>query len=143
MRFAVFLIAVCLCTNISARTHHKPSSARASSSKLRSSRTKGATASSHGKRGRRRTAHNSAPRYQSAPTTDRYKEIQQALADKGYYKGNVNGEWDSDSVDALKRFQTDQKLQADGRINSLSLKAMGLGAKRAPLAVVTPPTSNP
>ena len=67
---------------------------------------------------------------QQAPTTDRYKEIQQALATKGYLQGEPNGEWGADSVDALKRFQADQNLTPDGKLNSLSLIAMGLGPKR-------------
>ena len=68
--------------------------------------------------------------YQQAPTPDRYREIQQALATKGYYKGEPNGEWGTDSSDALKRFQADQNLMPDGKINSISLIALGLGPKR-------------
>jgi murein L,D-transpeptidase YcbB/YkuD len=68
--------------------------------------------------------------YQQAPTADRYKEIQQALASKGYFHGEPNGMWDADSADALKRFQADQNLMPDGKINSLSLIALGLGPKR-------------
>jgi peptidoglycan hydrolase-like protein with peptidoglycan-binding domain len=67
---------------------------------------------------------------QAQPTPDRYKEIQQALADKGYYKGDVNGKWNADSVNALKRFQSEQNLSSDGKLNSLSLIALGLGPKR-------------
>ena len=33
----------------------------------------------------------------------------------------------ADSVDALKRFQADQNLMPDGKINSFSLIALGLG----------------
>ena len=65
-----------------------------------------------------------------APTADRYKEIQQALAERGYYHGEVNGAWGPDSTDALKRFQTDQHLDADGKLDSLSLIGLGLGPKR-------------
>ena len=68
--------------------------------------------------------------YQQAPTADRYREIQQALAAKGYYKGEANGAWGTESADALKRFQVDQNLMPDGKINSLSLIALGLGPKR-------------
>ncbi len=68
--------------------------------------------------------------YQQAPTADRYKEIQQALAAKGYLHSEPNGQWGADSADALKRFQTDQSLMPDGKINSLSLIALGLGPKR-------------
>jgi peptidoglycan hydrolase-like protein with peptidoglycan-binding domain len=86
--------------------------------------------------------------YQQAPTPDRYREIQQALVSKGYYKGEPNGEWGADSSDALKRFQADQNLMPDGKINSLSLIALGLGPKRltaksdaAPPSQVAPPVS--
>ena len=68
--------------------------------------------------------------YQQAPTPERYKEIQQALASKGYLQGESTGEWGPDSVDALKHFQTDQSLAPDGKISSLSLIALGLGPKR-------------
>jgi hypothetical protein len=68
--------------------------------------------------------------YQQAPTPDRYKEIQQALASKGYLQTEPNGQWGPESADALKRFQADQSLMPDGKINSLSLIALGLGPKR-------------
>ncbi len=69
------------------------------------------------------------PSYQLHPDPERYQEIQKALADKGYFKGDVNGQWGDDSVDALKRFQADQKLANDGKINALSLIGLGLGPR--------------
>ena len=73
---------------------------------------------------------------QLAPTADRYKEIQSALANKGYLNQPASGVWDSQSEEALRRFQHDQNLQPTGKLNSLSLIALGLGAKRT--AMVTP-----
>jgi len=70
------------------------------------------------------------PPTQQQPSADRYKEIQQALADKGYFQGPVDGAWNPGSVEALKRFQKDQNLDPDGKIGSLSLIALGLGPKR-------------
>lgn len=67
--------------------------------------------------------------YIQSPSSDRYREIQQALADKGYYSAEVNGSWDLASVESLNRFKTDQKLKADGKLCSLSLIALGLGPK--------------
>jgi peptidoglycan hydrolase-like protein with peptidoglycan-binding domain len=67
--------------------------------------------------------------YQPHPDPDRYQQIQQALADKGYFKGEVNGQWGDDSVDALKRFQADQKLDDDGKLSSLTLIGLGLGPR--------------
>lgn len=89
--------------------------------------TKAPKASKYSHRGKktRATVH-----YQTTPTPERYQEIQQALASKGYYHGEVNGTWGADSIDALKRFQADQSLMPDGKISSLSLIALGLGPKR-------------
>jgi murein L,D-transpeptidase YcbB/YkuD len=70
------------------------------------------------------------PLLQMQPSPDRYKEIQQALSDKGYFRGTPDGAWNGESVDALKRFQKDQNLDPDGKIGSLSLMALGLGPKR-------------
>jgi hypothetical protein len=67
---------------------------------------------------------------QRVPTPERYKEIQQALASKGYLEPNApSGEWDPSSVSALKKFQEDQNLEPSGKIDSLSLIALGLGPK--------------
>ncbi len=63
------------------------------------------------------------------PDPDRLREIQKAMADKGYFKGEVNGVWNADSVEALKRFQADRNLTADGKISALSLIGLGLGPK--------------
>jgi len=67
---------------------------------------------------------------QRAPTPDRYKEIQQALASKGYLQsGAPTGVWDNSSVEALKKFQADQNLEPSGKLDSLSLIGLGLGPK--------------
>jgi peptidoglycan hydrolase-like protein with peptidoglycan-binding domain len=77
------------------------------------------------------------PSYQLHPSQERYGEIQQALAEKGYFKGTVDGKWSDDSVDALKRFQTDNKIDSDGKINSLSLIQLGLGPKHDGSSITT------
>jgi peptidoglycan hydrolase-like protein with peptidoglycan-binding domain len=64
---------------------------------------------------------------QQTPSVQRYTEIQQALADKGHYKGPVNGQWGPESVEALKSFQAEQHLEVDGKLGALSLIALGLG----------------
>jgi hypothetical protein len=64
---------------------------------------------------------------QSSPTPDRYKEIQSALAAKGYLKTEPNGVWDAQSIDAMKRYQADQKLDASGKLTAASLIGLGLG----------------
>ena len=86
----------------------------------------GASKTTKGKKTVRRA---SAPR-QLVPTKERYQQIQQALAAKGYFSGNSNGVWGQDSMEALKHFQADQNLMPDGKLTSLSLIALGLGPKR-------------
>jgi len=66
---------------------------------------------------------------QAVPTADRYKEIQQALASKGYLKSEPTGVWDAGSVDAMKRFQADQKQDPTGKLTAASLIDLGLGPK--------------
>ena len=76
---------------------------------------------------------------QLAPTPQRYKEIQDALAAKGYLNPeDANGAWNQASVDALKKFQAGQNLDSTGKINSLSLIALGLGPRHE-----TPPPKPP
>jgi hypothetical protein len=76
---------------------------------------------------------------QLVPSADRYREIQTALAGRGYLRSeNATGVWNQESSDALKRFQTEQNIESSGKINSLSLIALGLGPKRDPSPVVPP-----
>lgn len=70
------------------------------------------------------------PVRQTGPTAERYKQIQQALIDKGYMQGSATGDWEQDSVAALRKFQADQKLEVSGKINALTLIRLGLGPKR-------------
>lgn len=69
-------------------------------------------------------------RGQQAPTPERITEIQKALAQRGYLKGEPSGVWGPDSSEAMKRFQQDKQLDATGKISSLSLIHLGLGPKR-------------
>ena len=70
---------------------------------------------------------------QTSPSPDRYREIQGALAAKGFLKPeDATGVWSQTSSDALKKFQSEQNLESSGKINSLSLIALGLGPRRDP-----------
>ena len=81
---------------------------------------------------------------QLAPTPQRYKEIQDALAAKGYLKPeDATGAWNQASVDALKKFQAGQNLDSTGKINSLSLIALGLGPRRETPAPKPPAEAPP
>ncbi|MBM3774579.1 MAG: peptidoglycan-binding protein [Acidobacteria bacterium] len=76
---------------------------------------------------------------QVAPTPDRYRQIQEALASRGYLKKAPTGAWDQDSIDALRRFQQDQSLSATGKIDSMSLIALGLGPPRETASAIPAP----
>lgn len=86
----------------------------------------------------RRTRATTPPR-QLRPTVDRYLEIETQLARRGYLKSNPDGIWNPESVEALRRFQQEQNLTADGRLNSLSLIALGLGPQRDTASAAPPP----
>lgn len=67
---------------------------------------------------------------QMSPSPERYKEIQDALVAKGYLRPeDEESGWNQASMDALKRFQVEQNIEASGKINSLSLIALGLGPR--------------
>jgi hypothetical protein len=90
------------------------------------------------------------PAVQRTPEPERIREIQQALASRGY---NVepNGQWDQRSMEALKKFQEDQNItnfSGRGKLDSLTLIALGLGPKRenapaAPAQGAIPEGKNP
>lgn len=100
------------------------------SARRRTGTTHAASGSKSGSRKGRTRAAVRRPARQLEPTPQRYQQIQEALASKGYLPSEqANGKWTDASVDALKKFQTDQNLDATGKINSLSLIALGLGPK--------------
>jgi hypothetical protein len=107
-----------------------------------SARKSGTTAKSAGTRGKKPAPGKrvSWRNRQTTPSPDRYREIQGALAAKGFLKPeDATGTWNETSSDALKKFQTEQNLESSGKINSLSLIALGLGPHRDP----APPPKNP
>ena len=74
-----------------------------------------------------------------APTPDRIREIQSALAREGAYSGEPNGKWDPASVEAMKRFQTSHGLSPTGKLDAHSLQKLGLGSGVAGLAAPSAP----
>jgi len=123
---------------------HKTAHSKPVASSSKSAKTSRAlSAKKHSKSRSKKTSSRTARSYQQHPTQQRYQEIQQALASKGYFQGDANGQWGPDSADALKRFQADQSLAPDGKINSLSLIALGLGPKHLTAARTTDSTPHP
>jgi peptidoglycan hydrolase-like protein with peptidoglycan-binding domain len=77
---------------------------------------------------------------QKAPTPDRISEIQSALARGGYYQGEPNGRWDSNTVAALEKFQSDNGMNASGKLDAPSLQKLGLGSSTAGVDAPKPPS---
>jgi hypothetical protein len=75
---------------------------------------------------------------QQTPSPDRYKEIQQALAEKGYLKSEATGVWNAESSDALRQFQTEHNLSPTGKLSAASLIGLGLGPKPSTDPIVPP-----
>jgi peptidoglycan hydrolase-like protein with peptidoglycan-binding domain len=80
---------------------------------------------------------------QKAPTPARITEIQTALEHRGYYQGNPNGKWDSNTVSAMQKFQSDNALESSGKINALSLQKLGLGSSIAGVSAPKPVQPQP
>ena len=59
-------------------------------------------------------------------TTDQIKQTQQALADKGLYKGKVSGRLNGDFRKAVKAFQTQNQLKVTGRLNQETLAKLNI-----------------
>ncbi len=75
-----------------------------------------------------------APRGQQRPTPERYKQIEEALAARGYLHEEATGKWGPNSVEALRSFQADHQLPPTGRLDALSLTQLGLGSQPQPQA---------
>jgi hypothetical protein len=89
-----------------------------------------ATTTASAKRGVKKAPATTWRNRQTSPTSDRYKEIQDALVAKGYLPSEeATGNWGEASADALKKFQAEETLETTGKINALSLIALGLGPK--------------
>ena len=82
---------------------------------------------------------------QKVPTPERISEIQSALARNGYYQGQPNGKWDSNTIGAMQKFQSDHGLDATGKLDALSLQKLGLGSDIAGVSAPRPvtPASSP
>jgi peptidoglycan hydrolase-like protein with peptidoglycan-binding domain len=75
---------------------------------------------------------------QKAPTADRVSEIQSALARGGYYQGDPNGKWDSNTVAAVQKFQSANGIEANGKLDAPTLQKLGLGSGIAGVSAPKP-----
>jgi len=111
----------------------KKSSQRTAAKSGASKKTTVAKSSSRRRAARRTAARNQVQR---APDPERIKQIQAALAARGY-EVEPTGVWDNRSVAAVKKFQDDNQinnLTGKGKLDPLTLITLGLGPERGPQA---------
>ncbi|MGH9768281.1 MAG: peptidoglycan-binding domain-containing protein [Blastocatellia bacterium] len=56
----------------------------------------------------------------------RVLQIQQALNNRGFYTGEITGVYDQATIEAMRRFQANQKIPATGYPTAHALKRLGL-----------------
>ena len=97
------------------------------------------------KSSRKHRRHTHGEPLQKAPTRDRISEIQSSLSRGGYYHGDPNGKWDSNTVSAVQKFQSANGIDATGKLDAPTLQKLGLGSDIAGVSaprVVAPPLAN-
>ncbi|MEK7829670.1 MAG: peptidoglycan-binding domain-containing protein [Acidobacteriota bacterium] len=55
-------------------------------------------------------------------------QIQQALTAKGFYSGETSGNYDQATIEAMRRFQSSNKISATGYPTAHALKRLGLAS---------------
>jgi N-acetylmuramoyl-L-alanine amidase len=67
-----------------------------------------------------------AASYKKGSSGDMVKQIQQLLKDQGFYSGSVDGVFGSATEASVKKYQQRYGLEADGKVGTKTLAAMGL-----------------
>lgn len=62
---------------------------------------------------------------------DQLRQVQQALNQKGFHAGNVDGNWGAETRDALRNFQQAQGLKQTGQLDSQTVSALGVQLDQA------------
>jgi peptidoglycan hydrolase-like protein with peptidoglycan-binding domain len=56
------------------------------------------------------------------------RQLQQALNDKGFNVGTVDGEWGPRTEDSLKKFQGSKNMTSSGQLDDSTVMALGLNS---------------
>ncbi len=100
------------------------------------------TSTKSGKHPSKKSSRSKKVKGQAAPTADRINEIQDALAKKGAFSGELSGKWDESTVEAMKKFQASNHLNPSGKLDAPTLQKLGLGSETAGMAKPTPPPNS-
>lgn len=112
--------------------------AAARDSRAAKSSSSAGTSKSSSRKKTKRKRQSTRMRLPKAPTPDRISEIQTALARGGYYQGDPNGKWDAQTTAAMRKFQTANHLDANGKLDAPSLQKLGLGSDIAGVSAPKP-----
>lgn len=109
-------------------THKKTSSTHSRTTHATSNRPASAHVSRTSLKSRKgATSRHTRLRGQQTIDSSRATEIQQALIREHYLSGEPSGQWDSATVSAMQKFQSDQGWQTKLMPDSRALKKLGLG----------------
>jgi len=125
----LWVVAFLLLPCLPAVAQQKPASQSSSATSPKPPAPKSTTTPKATAPARRRPVRRSAaaPARQLRPANERYAEIQQAMANAGYFSEPANGVWGDSSVKALQEFQGAQALPPTGKIDAPTLIRLGLG----------------
>ena len=128
-KLTVFLTATLLAGPVFAATNVRHTSLKTSTSHASAALTTHHTSTSS--KLSSKTSHRAAPRPrlhgQQAIDSERVTQIQEALIREHYMNGEANGSWDTDTVSAMQKYQSDHGWQTKLMPDSRALKNLGLG----------------
>lgn len=118
-----FLLSAAL---VAASAFATPTHKKSTSTRVRSSHTARSLKTSAKSKKHSKSRHGKL-RGQQTIDTARATEIQKALIREHYMSGEPTGQWDSATVSAMQKFQSDQGWQTKLTPDSRALKKLGLG----------------
>ena len=124
----VLSAAVAAAPALATPTHKKPTTSHARSASTRHHSSAKTSASSKTSRTRKGSkSRRTRLRGQQVIAPERAAEIQTALIREHYLTGEPTGQWDSATIAAMQKYQSDQGWQTKLMPDSRALKKLGLG----------------
>lgn len=118
MRTLLAIICILLLLPLTAPGAARKSSSRKPAAKAAGTKSKARKATSSRRSRSRRAA------TQSGPTSDRIRQIQEALASGGFFKHQPSGRWDAQTSAAISSFQAANGLEVTGKLGAWTLKKL-------------------
>lgn len=84
------------------------------------------------KKGAKHAANTARARRPAAASNETVLQAQQALLNNGYHLGEPDGKPGPSTIAALKKFQTDRHLPVTGKLDTITLAALGIGSGVGP-----------